>query len=259
MWVKSGGCRPDISNEERRKAKMGILKRIKTIVAANINHMIEKAEDPEKMIKQFIREMDETIVSLRMEVAKAIAAEKRLAHRISETQQKIQNWQENSERAVREDNEDLARQALAHRLSEEKALVMLEEQYQKAKALSQLMKDDLAKLEDKIQEARRKKEILIARKRSAEAQKSLLKATNKFAAVAKTADTALDRAKSDAPLAMDALEDRILEMETESEALREVMKSTPSLEADFEEAKEQDRIEKELEQIKQKVKNEKTK
>jgi phage shock protein A len=218
--------------------------------------MIEKAEDPEKMIKELIREMDESIVELRMEVARAIAAEKRLAHRISETHKKIETWQENSEKAVRDGDDNLARKALERRMQEEKALVMLEEQYQKAKSLSQLMKEDLRKLEDKIQEARRKKEILISRKRSAEAQKSLLKATDKFSSISRDAEHTLSKAQTDAPSALDSMEDEILELETETEALREVMKSTPNLEKTFADAKHKEKVEEELQALKKKIKEE---
>jgi phage shock protein A len=133
---------------------MGMLKRIKQIVSANINHLIEKAEDPERMLKQLIREMDENIINLRMKVAKGIAAEKRLARRTEETKAAVQTWQNNSEAAVAEGDDDLARKAIARRLYQESTLAELQEQHKKALAVSQTMKEHLRLLENKIQERR---------------------------------------------------------------------------------------------------------
>jgi len=233
---------------------MGTLKRIKQIITVNINHLIDEAEDPEKMLKQLIREMDENIISLRMEVAKAIAAEKRLARHISETGVAIKTWQGNSEKAVGQGNDELARGAIARRLSEEKLLVQLQEQHKKALAASEIMKEKLKLLEDKIQEARRKKEVLIARKRSAQAQKKVFEATQDFNSVSGKAESILNNTSPDSTVSLESLEEQVTDMETEAEALNEVLQIQPSVEDKFNEANKKEEIEKILREMKEKIK-----
>jgi phage shock protein A len=231
-----------------------MLKRIKQIVSANINHLIEKAEDPERMLKQLIREMDENIINLRMKVAKGIAAEKRLARRTEETKAAVQTWQNNSEAAVAEGDDDLARKAIARRLYQESTLAELQEQHKKALAVSQTMKEHLRLLENKIQEARRKKEVLVARKRSAEVQKSVLDTAQKFARISKQTESYLaDAAFVDTASSLDSFEDEVVGLETEVEAMREVLNGEPTLDAVFEESKKQEEIEGILREIKKKV------
>jgi phage shock protein A len=164
---------------------MDIITRIKQVVSANIDALIEKAEDPETTIEQIIRDMDKAISDLKMEVARTIATEKRLARRIQESEGKIQSWQEESENAVMEGDDGLARKAIAKRLEEEKVLAELKDQHQRAADVSQTMKDHLRHLEDKTEHAKRQKEILIARKRMADAQKSVMNNSSRLQAVSR--------------------------------------------------------------------------
>ena len=147
---------------------MGIAKRIKRIISANINDLIEKAEDPETMVNQLIREMDESIISLRAEVAKTIATEKRVAHRVEDARKQVRTWQESSEKAVRDGNDDIARKAIAEKLEADRSFAELKNQHKEASDLSRMLKGRLLELEGKTEEARRKKETLVARKRSAQ-------------------------------------------------------------------------------------------
>lgn len=231
---------------------MGFLKRIRQIISANIDHLIENAEEPEIMIEQFIREMDEGIMNLRTEVARAIAAEKRLARRMEDGLVKIRTWQEDSERAVMEGNDALARKAIANRLDEEKALAELEGQHKKALAVSETMKEDLRLLENKIQEARRRKENLVARKRSAQAQKDTLSSNEKLTGASGKTDSLVSKAQRESSFTLETLEDEVLEMEAETEALREVTKSKPQLEQTLEDTEREENIERILHEIKDK-------
>jgi phage shock protein A len=231
---------------------MAIISRIKRIISANINIMIEKAEDPESLLKELIREMDDNIIKLRNEIVKSIAAEKRLARQVDDVRKKIQTWQENSEKAVRDENDELARKALGRKLSEERKLPDLMEQHQRAAVSSASLKDQLRLLEDKVQDARRKNEILIARKRGAQAHQSLLNATQKFAAAARKSDALLAEAHLLTPGAYESLEDEVLRLETEAEAMREIMHQEPSLEEVFERSKADETIERQLQELKKK-------
>ncbi len=232
---------------------MGMLNRIKRIVSANINHMMEKAENPEKMIKELIREMDQNIIDLRMEVARSIAAEKRLARSIEETRSRIETMQDNSERAVRDGDDVIAKKAIEKRMGLEEQLAEQEQQHAKAHEVSTVMKDELQRLEDKIQEARRKKEILIARKRSAQAQQSLLSTTQKFSGISRDAESLLERSREESPMSLKPIEDEVINMETEAEAMREVMSTEQSLEKKFDKARKDEEIEQQLQEIKKKI------
>jgi len=233
---------------------MKMLKRIRQIVAANMNHLLEKAEDPEKMIKQLIREMDESIVALRMEVAKAIAAEKRLARRAEETAQSRRKWLESSEKAVAAGKDDFARQTIGKKIEADKALAELKKQHEKALAVSRTMKEELSQLEDKVQEARRRKEILIARKRRAEAQKAVVDATHEFRKTSVHADSLMADAALESPVSLESLEDAVSDLEAEAEARREVMDASRNTEKALNEAERQEAVEKELEEIRSRVK-----
>jgi phage shock protein A len=231
---------------------MTIISRIKRIISANINNMIEKAEDPESLLKELIREMDENIIKLRNEIVKSIAAEKRLARQVEDVNKKVQIWQENSEKAVRDGNDELARKALGRKLVEERKLPELVAQHNRTLESSKTLKDQLRLLEDKVQDARRKNEILIARKRSAQAHQSLLTATQNFAAVARKSDAILAEAHLLTPGAFETLEDEVLRLETEADAMREIMHQEPSLEEVFERSRTDEAIERQLQELKNK-------
>ncbi|MFC1671838.1 PspA/IM30 family protein [Planctomycetota bacterium] len=137
---------------------------MRNIIASNLNRLVEKAEDPEQMIRQLIRDMDESIISLRLEVAKAIAAEKRLGRRIEVTK----------------------------KTDAPGMLKELEHQHEEAARMSAAMKEQLQQLENKIQEARRKREILIVRRHRAEAEESMINATEEFGRVSRQADSVME-------------------------------------------------------------------
>jgi phage shock protein A len=232
---------------------MAIITRIKRIISANINSLIEKAEDPESLLKELIREMDDNIIKLRNEIIRSIAAEKRLARQVEDVRKKIQTWQENSEKAVRDENDELARKALGRKLAEDRKLPDLIAQHNRALESGKTLKDQLRLLEDKVQDARRRKEILIARKRSAQAHQSMLNVTQNFAAAARKSDALLAEAHLLTPGAFDTLEDEVLRLETEAEAMREVMSQEPSLDEVFERSKADEAIERQLQELKKKV------
>ena len=230
---------------------MKILKRVKQIIDANINHLLEKAEDPEKLIKQLVREMDENIVRVRLEVAKAIAAEKRLERRRAESEKAVQRWTEAAGKAVAGGDDGRAREALGKKLDAERDGAELEEQHAKAAAVSRSMKEALHQLEDKVQEARRRKEILIARKYRAEAQKRVLEASDELGRLSTRAGSLLDSGAVDASARFQSLEDKVVDLEVEAEARQEVVEAARDVEGDLQAADRQEHIEQALEEMKQ--------
>lgn len=229
---------------------MTIISRIKRIVSANINGLLEKAEDPETLLKEMIREMDDNIIKMRNEIVKSIAAEKRMTRQIESIGKKVRAWQENSEKAVRDGDESLARAAIGRKLQEDQKLPELVEHHKRAAAATLTLKKQLRLLEDKVQDARRRKDLLVARRQSANAHRSMLNATRDFATAARTSDTLLSEADLPAPMTADSLADEVLRMETEAEAMHEVMDQVPSLEEMFEQAKTDEEIERRLQELK---------
>jgi phage shock protein A len=231
---------------------MAMLSRIKRIISANINGLIEKAEDPEILLNELIREMDDNIIKMRNEIVKSIALEKRFARQIENAGKKIRTWEENSEKAIRDGNDDLARKALFRKLQEERMLPELIEQHKKSASASTILKDQLRLLEDKVQDARRRKELLIARKQAARTHQSMLNSTGRFVAAAKKSDALLAEADLPTPGGFESLEDEVLHLETEADALREVMYLEPSLDKVFEQSRTDEKIEHLLQELKEK-------
>lgn len=231
---------------------MVILDRIRRIISSNINSLIERAEDPESLLKELIREMDENIINLRNEIVRSVAGGKRLARRVESAKEKIQTWQENSERAVRDGDDELARKAIARKMQEEQQMSDLLEQHKRALESNESMKEQLRILEDKVQDARRRKEILVARKRSAQTQKAMLSATQGFAKAARESSALLSETESDI-FGASSLEDDILRIETEAEAMRELTTQEPTLEEVFEKSRTEEEIERRLKELKDKL------
>ncbi len=154
---------------------MGIFSRIGTLFKSNINDMISKAEDPEKMLNQVLVDMKKQLVEAKKQVAVSIADEKRLKKQFEEEQAKAQDWERKAMMAVRAGDDTLAREALTRKGEHDGAATTLGQQWQSQKESVDKLKDSLRALNNKIEEAKRKKNILVARKKRAEAQATIHK------------------------------------------------------------------------------------
>jgi phage shock protein A len=152
---------------------MGLFDRIRRVVSANLNDMVNKAEDPEKMLEQAILEMQEDLVQLRQGVAQAIAAQKRTEKQYNEAQNEINKWQRNAQLALQKGDENLARQALERKKSFTDNSTALKASLDQQTAQVETLKRNLIQLESKISEAKTKKEMLKARITAAKAQEQL--------------------------------------------------------------------------------------
>jgi phage shock protein A len=152
---------------------MAIFGRISDILKSNVNELIDKAEDPAKMMDQMIREMQEQLREAKIEVAKAIADEKRLQQQLKNNQAQGKNWESKAMLALKKGDERLATEALKQKKTYDQLAGSIQPQWEQQYQLSSKLKDSLRALESKIEEARRKKEILIARQKRAEAQKKI--------------------------------------------------------------------------------------
>lgn len=152
---------------------MGILQRIRTVLAANINALISKAEDPQKMLEQLVLDMQQQFMEARQQVAVAMADEKRLQKQYENEVRIAQEWENKAKKAILAGEEDLARQALLRKAEHDKYAAEFKAQWEaQSQAVSQL-RQALSDLNAKIEEAKRKKNLLIARAKRAEAQKNI--------------------------------------------------------------------------------------
>lgn len=149
---------------------MGIFERIKTVVSANINSLISKAENPEKMLDQLVVDMNSQLIESKKAVAGAIADEKRLERQVGENLTTAQEWERKAMLAVRAGRDDLAKEALLRKQEYEGYATQLKTQWEAQKASVDKLKESLRALQSKIDEAGRKKNILVARAKRAEAQ-----------------------------------------------------------------------------------------
>jgi len=220
---------------------MGIFRRISDIIAANVNDLIDKAEDPEKMAKQIIREMEEGIGEVRGQVARAMAAHRQLCTQLESARRGIDEWQQRALRAVELDKDDLARGALVRRHDAESAVRTLAPQVASAQAALDTLREQLKALEDRIMLARRKRDTIIARQRVAAAQQQVHRSVGRFG----KADDHLGR--------MTAMGDRVEELEARVSAEVTLMTDGVRLEDRFEQLKEQTDVEAELAALRQQV------
>lgn len=152
---------------------MGIFSRLGTLFKSNVNDAISKAEDPEKILNQLILDMREQMVNAKKQVAVAIADEKRLEKQFKDAAEQAEEWERKAMMAVNAGRDDLAMEALAQQKQHAGFAVEYQKQYELQKNATDKLRQSLRQLNDKIEEARRKKDLLIARQRRAEAQQKI--------------------------------------------------------------------------------------
>ena len=152
---------------------MGIFSRLAQLIKSNLNDLISKAEDPEKMLNQVVLEMTEQLANAKKQVAVSIADAHRLGKQYENEAQQSQDWERKAMMAVRAGNDELAKEALTRKKEHELLAIEYQKQYEKQKAAVESLKSALRMLNNKIEEAKRKKNVLIARKKRAEAQKAI--------------------------------------------------------------------------------------
>jgi phage shock protein A len=152
---------------------MGIFSRLAQLIKSNLNDLISNSEDPEKMLNQVVLDMNNQLDEAKTKVAASIADEKRLAKQAEQEIANAAEWERRAMMALRAGNEELAKEALARKKEHDALAVTFKDQHAKQKAAVDSLKRALRMLNDKIEEAKRKKNVLIARKKRAEAQKAI--------------------------------------------------------------------------------------
>jgi phage shock protein A len=152
---------------------MGIFSRLAQLIKSNLNDLISRSEDPEKMLNQVVLDMNNQLVEAKKQVAASIADEKRLAKQFEQETANAAEWERRAMMALRAGNEVLAKEALGRKREHDELATTFKDQWTKQKNAVDQLKKALRLLNDKIEEAKRKKNVLIARKKRAEAQKAI--------------------------------------------------------------------------------------
>jgi len=185
---------------------MELIKRILRVIRANLNGLIGSTEDPEKILEQTVLEMQENLVRLRQGVAQAIATQKRTERQAAAAQSQTEEWYRRAQLSLQQDNEPLAREALTKRQAYKETFTALSSQIEQQNEIVARLKKDMRSLELKIAEAKIKKDMYIARARSAEASYRLQEMLGGVSATSSLS-------------AFERMEEKVLQIEAKSEAM----------------------------------------
>lgn len=221
---------------------MGIFDRFRRVVKSNLNDMISKAENPEKMLNQLIVDMNQQLIESKKSVAAAIADEKKLERQVKENMASGSEWERKAVLALRAGKEDLAKEALIRKQEFDKIATQYKEQWNVQHDSVEKLKSALRGLQQKIEEAQRKKNLLVARARRADAQKKINET------IGGLADTSAFEAFEQMSKKMD-------QIEAENEAMVEIedMSRTDTLDEQFAQLEHGGDADKLLEDLKKKI------
>jgi len=197
---------------------MGLFDRLWRVIRANINSVVGAAEDPEKILEQAVMDMQEDLVQLRQAVAGAIAAQKRTERQCSQAESTAAEWYQRAQLALQKGEENLAREALTRKKSYQETATAMKASLGQQNAVVTQLKENMRALESKISEAKSKKDMYIARARSAKASERLQEMMGNL-----NTGSALS--------AFERMEEKVMQLESRSEAIAEL--GTNDLEKKF--------------------------
>jgi phage shock protein A len=214
---------------------MGIFTRVRDIISSNINAMLDKAEDPEKLVKLMIQEMEDTLVEIKASCAGAMAAKKRVQRALDEARTRSRSWGDKAELAVNKGREDLAREALLEKRRYVERTDSLDEEAMHTQAIIEQYQEEIGLIEEKLATAREKQRILVQRHIHAKNRKRAQEDIRKFET-------------SDVLVRFEQFENRIERMEAEADLVN--FGRRPALDDEFASLERDEDIERELEALK---------
>jgi phage shock protein A len=217
---------------------MGLIDRILRVIRANLNAIVGQAEDPEKILEQTVAEMQEDLVQLRQAVAQTIATQKRTERQAHQAQSTADEWYRRAQLALKQGNDALAREALTKRKSYQETATAMTAQLDQQNTVVVRLKKDMQTLESKIAEAKTKKDMYIARARSASASARLNETLGGINT--KSSLSAFER-----------MEEKVLQLEAQSQAIAEL--GTDDLQKKFSALESSNNIDAELAQMKAQI------
>mgnify|MGYP002777084935 FL=1 len=210
---------------------MGLFDRIMRVIRANINSLVSRAEDPEKILEQTVLDMQDDLIQLRQAVAQAIATQKRTERQYSQAMNTADEWYRRAQLALQKGDDTLAREALTRRKTYQETATAMKGQLDQQTVVVGQLKQNMVKLESKISEAKTKKDLYIARARSAKASQQI--------------NDMLGRVGTGSSMAaFERMEEKVLQMEAQAEAVAEL--GIDDLEKRFQALGEADEIDAEL-------------
>ena len=216
---------------------MGMMDRVKTLLKSNVNHAMAKVEDPERVIHQLVLDMKDQLIEAKKQVAVTIADEKRLKKQAEAELLRAHEWEKKAMMAVQVGRDDLAREALRRKTEHEQTGAQYHAQWEAQKAAADQLREALHQLTRKIEEAERKKRLLISRQRQVEAQRHM--------------QETMQSMNQHAPMErLSQLEARIDQMEAQVQAQRELHEQSAPLEAQIAQLQAHTRLDDELERLK---------
>lgn len=218
---------------------MSLFKRIRDVSMAAIHDLIDKAEDPVKMLNQYLRDMEDDIAEAEVGVAKQIAIEKRLKHQLEEALEVVEKRSEQAVKALEAGDENLARRALQDKKNRQAQAADYEAQYAQAKAAADDLRKQLTTMKQEFEKMKSKKESLVARAEAAKAQKHIQQSMSGYG-------------RQDGAKGFECMSDKVLQLEAEAEASKELRGRKVSLDDELD-ALGSDDVEDELAALKAQV------
>ena len=218
---------------------MPIFEKIRRIFNSNINDLLDRVEDPEKILNQLLEDMQHELKEVKIQVAAAIRDANKFEAQYKENLESAEKWEKRAIVFIQNGDDARAKEALRRKRSADDMAAGFREQFEAQQESVSVLKDGLATLEQKIEEAKSKRALLIARQRRAEAERTIHQTVSGIS-------------DSSALNAFDRMQDQVLDTEAEAEALNEMRQ--PSLEDEFDKFDKKDEIDDELAKLKARLK-----
>lgn len=213
---------------------MSIFTRLGDLLKSNINDLIDKAEDPEKMVKQIIIDMDKELVKSTQALGKAMASERQIEKQLNDAKAKSADWESKAKAAIAAGDQELARKAVAEKVKADENVAKFQQMYDTVAAQTAAIKTQVEELKSKLEDAKSRQAMLIARSQMADTQKDLAESLGGIGS-------------SNAFAKMDKMEEKISRKEAEAQAFSDISGvSTASNTDPFEDLEKNQKIEAEL-------------